>query len=212
MKRYYTIKNSILKTIFFKVTIFHMNDSFSSKQHPGSSLGMSRRGTGMPPQKYYTVLSFESSNRFGFGSASPARPIEKFADTPGPGKYDPQPSTEHFESIRGHGNGFTSFAPRRLGFTRGNKNPAPVQYVQQYQDHRLKTAIGTIPRGFRCSCYQDEREASSTPGPGSYDLPSLSNRSVTSVFKSRSKRQFLPDKPKPPPRFQGNTFIIRRYE
>lgn len=177
-----------------------------------NSIFSGQHGLGVPPQKYYTVLTFKSPNKFGFGTSSPARPIEHFADTPGPGKYNPKESREHYESVRGRGVGFTSAAPRRLGFTRGNKNPSPSQYDQQFVDHRIKTAIGTIPRSSHGSFFKDEKETESTPGPGSYDLPSLSDKACTSVFKSRTKRQFLPDKPKPPPRFLGNTFIIRRYD
>lgn len=169
-----------------------------------------QRPTTMPPQKFYTVLSISTPDPFGFGSAAPARPEPRLLDTPGPGKYNPHPSQEHFESIRGRTNGFTSIVPRKLEFVRGSNNPAPVSYQPQLVNHKIKPRIGTIPNSRRLTCYPDERETSSTPGPGSYSLPSLNHRVVTSVFKSRTERNYLPGPRKEPPRFDGRTFVLRR--
>jgi hypothetical protein len=171
---------------------------------------------GIPPQRYYTVLSVETPDPFGFGSAAPSRPPPRFPDTPGPGKYDPVPGRFHVESVRGRGLGFTSLAPRRLGFTRGTQNPAPSAYAPESVSHKIGPRIGArglrgvfpVPR--RCSCYPDERETSSTPGPGSYTLPQLVDVASTSVFKSRSDRIAFPERPKPKPRFDGRTFILLR--
>jgi hypothetical protein len=167
-----------------------------------------RNVNGIPPQRYYTILSMEPPGPFGFGSCSPARPEVHFPDTPGPGKYEPKPSYFHVESVRGHGSGFTSIVPRKLGFVRGTKNPAPSTYDPSRLDRRIKPRIGSIPRGRRCSCFPDEREASSTPGPGSYDIPPLEDKASTSVFKSRSDRVAFPVKIKPRPRFDGRTFRL----
>jgi hypothetical protein len=190
----------------------------------GSSPGATSHGsTGLganaiPPQRYYTVLSVEAPDPFGFGSASPSRPLPRFADTPGPGKYEPRPGNFRVESVRGLGPGFTSLAARRLGFARGTKNPAPSEYTPKTVDRRILTKIGPqicergLPAPRRCSCYLDERETASTPGPGSYDMPPLVDRASTSVFKSRSERIAFPAKQKRKPRFDGRTFILQRSE
>jgi hypothetical protein len=134
------------------------------------------------------------------------------ADTPGPGKYEPRSGDFHTESIRGRGLGFTSNVPRKLGFTRGTKNPAPCSYEPTRADRRVKVRIGTLPKGQRCLAYPDERETSLMPGPGSYDLPPLVDLASTSVFKSRSERKAFPDRPKAKPRFDGRTFMLKRWE
>ena len=170
-----------------------------------------QRANGIPPQRYYTVLSMETPDPFGFGSAAPARPEPRFADTPGPGKYNPRACESHIESIRGHCAGFTSAVPRRLQFTRGNKNPAPCSYAPRNVDRRIKPKIGTIP-GRRCSCFPDESETSSTPGPGSYDLPPLKDRAATSIFKSKTDRVPFPERKANEQRFDGRTFTLRRME
>jgi hypothetical protein len=58
----------------------------------------------------------------------------------------------------------------------------------------------------------DERETSSTPGPGSYDMPPLVDVASTSVFKSKIERVPFPEKMKQKPRFDGRTFILQRSE
>jgi hypothetical protein len=146
----------------------------------------------------------------------------RFPDTPGPGRYEPHPGNFHVESVRGRGLGFTSLAPRKLGFTRGTKNPAPSTYEPRTFDRRISPKLGPasgpligervflVPR--KCSCYQDEREASSLPGPGSYDAMPLVDNAATWVFKSKSDRIAFPTKQKEPPRFDGRTFVLQRSE
>jgi hypothetical protein len=186
-----------------------MSTSPPSRLTTASALSSGDRNTnGIPPQRYYTVLSVEPPGPFGFGSSSPARPETRFPDTPGPGKYEPKPSYFHVESVRGHTSGFTSLVPRKLGFVRGTKNPAPVAYEPGRLDKRIKRGIGIIPSGRRCACYPDERETSSTPGPGSYDIPAPEDKASTSIFKSRSDRIAFPVEPKPKPRFNGRTFLL----
>lgn len=179
----------------------------SSRNDPGSSNST---------EKYYNYLTqnkYDYSVPFGFGSSSPSRADPKFPDTPGPGKYEPRPSNNHIESIRGHGLGFTSNVPRRLEWAKGNKNPSPSSYLPTMCDHRVKPKIGKITTyGRRCSCYPDERESSMSPGPASYNLPELKDKYTTSVFKSSVQRHFIPPKPKHPPRFDGKTFTITRFD
>jgi hypothetical protein len=176
----------------------------------------------VPTSRCYTVLSMQTSDPFGFGSADQYRFRPRPPDTPGPGRYEPHPGNFHIESLRGRGLGFTSLAPRKLGFTRGTKNPAPSSYTPQIIDRRITPKIGPssgplvgarlilVPR--RCSCYPDERESSSTPGPGSYDAPSLVDLASTSVFKSRTERIAFPTRQKQKPRFDGRTFVLQRSE
>jgi len=159
-------------------------------------------------QRYYTVLSGESNVPFGFGSSSPARPPEMLIDTPGPGKYEPKPLINHFESIRGHGNGFASRSKRKLEFIKGDRNPDPSKYVPEKPKVIPKRTIGVIPRGMRVSCFPDERETSSTPGPGSYSLPPLPSRDTSHVFKSRVERKYLPDPSRKGIAFDGRNLII----
>lgn len=187
-----------------------MSRATRSRSTTRSALSTEQRASSIPPQKYYTVLSVETPDPFGFGSASPARQEPRYLDTPGPGKYDPHQCQEHFESIRGRTSGFTSVVPRKLGFTRGTKNPAPTSYDPKRPDRRIKPKIGSFPRARRFSCYPDERETSTTPGPGEYNLPPLQDRCVTSIFKSKAERVYLPAPHKDPPRFDGRVFTLRR--
>lgn len=179
----------------------------SSQNDPGSTNSI---------EKYYNYLTqnkYDRSVPFGFGSSSPSRIDPKFPDTPGPGKYEPRSSNNHIESIRGHGLGFTSNVPRRLEWAKGNKNPSPSSYLPTMCDHRVKPKIGKITTyGRRCSCYPDERESSMSPGPASYNLPELKDRYTTSVFKSSVQRHFIPPRTKHPPRFDGKTFTITRFD
>ncbi|OHS94556.1 hypothetical protein TRFO_39265 [Tritrichomonas foetus] len=179
----------------------------------GQLSSQEQRAASVPADRYYTVITHkEPVVPFGFGSASPSRIEPKYPDTPGPGKYDQSQYKFHIESIRGRGLGFTSNVPRRLEWTKGNRNPSPSSYLPKIVDHHVKTKIGTYPQGRRCSCYPDERESALMPGPASYNLPELSDRTTTSVFRSKAKRDYIPPKPKHPPRFDGKTFTITRFD
>jgi hypothetical protein len=166
------------------------------------------RSAGVPSQRFYTIMSIEEPEPFGFGSGAPARPENRAPDTPGPGKYSPKLPDFHVESIRGHGLGFTSVVPRKLQFLQGSRNPAPSSYNPAGSDHRIMPRIGIIPMGRRCLCFPDERESSLTPGPGAYDAPPLKTKVVTSAFRSRTERNSFPVLPKSRPRFDGRTFIL----
>lgn len=185
------------------------SSSTASAVSATGSVSSQNRPSWMPPERSYTVLSQNVMDPFGFGSAAPARVVPKFSDTPGPGKYEPKPGNFYKESVRGYNTGFTSVVQRRLQFTRGTKNPSPWQYEPGTIDRKVKPKIGKLT-GRRCSCFPDEREASTTPGPGSYDLPKLKDKVTTSVFKSRTERRYLPDPYQEPPRFDGKTFTLRR--
>ncbi|KAK8871026.1 hypothetical protein M9Y10_008939 [Tritrichomonas musculus] len=179
----------------------------SSQNDPGSSISSGKN------YSYLTQDCYDKSVPFGFGSSSPSRIEPKYPDTPGPGKYEPRPSNNHIESIRGHGLGFTSNVPRRFDWSQGNKNPSPCSYLPTICDHRVKPKIGKITTyGRRCSCYPDERESSMAPGPASYNLPELKDQYTTSSFKSNVQRHFIPPKTKHPPRFDGKTFTITRFD
>jgi hypothetical protein len=169
---------------------------------------MSRSGSGAGTGRLLTVLSPEPGEPVGFGSAARARPEMVVPDTPGPGRYCPQPGNFHVESVRGHGLGFTSLAPRKLEFLQGNKNPAPIEYDPARPVHRMLPRIGTIPMGRRCLCFPDERDVSLTPGPGAYEPPPSHGRIITSIFKSKTERRSFPTAPKPEPRFNGRTFML----
>ena len=160
-------------------------------------------------EKYYTVLSNKNNTPFGFGSSAPARSNELLKDTPGPGKYDPTTINSKAESIRGKGLGFTSKARRRLEFVKGNKNPGPAQYEPQITKKTIKKSISEIPKCRRVSCYPDERESSITPGPGSYQLPSLGSKVQTHIFKSKVERNVLSINNKKIPKFDGKTLYIK---
>lgn len=166
-------------------------------------------------EKFYELLrAREAAPKppFGFGSQSPSRIEPKYPDTPGPGKYDIRSTNFHIESIRGKGNGFTSMVPRKLEWAKGNKNPSPSSYLPSLPNRKVQPKIGKLTTyGRKCSCYPDERETSITPGPASYNLPELKDRCTTSVFKSKSQRQYLP-KHKHQPRFDGKTFTITRFD
>jgi hypothetical protein len=168
------------------------------------------RAMGIPPQRYYTLLTVEPTDPFGFGSQAPARPETQFPDIPGPGKYDPRMVDSRVMSTRGCGTGFTSGLRRRLEFVTGTKNPAPCTYDAQRTESRLKPKIRGV-FGQRCACFPDERMSSLTPGPGSYDVsPPKNTRAVTSVFRSRSSRELPYGAVKQEPRFNGRTFILGR--
>lgn len=169
----------------------------------------SQRATSVPNEKYYTVLSEQPSQPFGFGSQASARPETKFPDVPGPGRYEPRPSSIHFESIRGHGLGFTSKSRRRLEWpSKAIKTPAPSQYSPEKKTSELKITISPILQR-RCLCYPDERVASETPGPSDYTIaPPQKRKAPSSVFQSKTERSIwgIPEKPKP--RFDGRTLVV----
>ena len=164
-----------------------------------------------PLRRYINLSSPPNPHLFGFGSASPARPPIVYNEVPGPGRYDPRSASDHTLSTRGVGPGFTSHVPRRLDFVRGNKNPGPSSYSPSLVDRRIKPRIGAVPKGrLRVTCFPEEREEFNTPGPGSYDVPEERARAPSSMFKSRSKRQYLiPARREPQPRFDGRNLVVR---
>jgi hypothetical protein len=85
-----------------------------SMSSSGSSRSGERAAAGRNAHpRRYTVLSVETPDPFGFGSAATAGPPIRPSNTPGLGKYEPRPGTFHIESVQGHGLGFTSLAPRK---------------------------------------------------------------------------------------------------
>jgi hypothetical protein len=178
-----------------------------------SSSGSSRSGEGAAdrnaPPLYYTVLSVETPDPFGFDSAAPARPPIRPSDTPGPGKCEPRPGNFHIESVPGHGLGFTSLVPRKPEYFSRHRNPAPCTCDPARVDRRIRPRIGLNPLNRRCICYPNEGDSSLMPGAGSYSLR-LPPNGVTSVFKSRSERNSFPGRPRQPPRFDGRTFLLPR--
>ena len=167
-----------------------------------------QRATSVPAQKYYTVLSEEEPPPFGFGSQAPARPEVKYPDIPGPGRYEPRPCAMHFESIRGHGNGFTSKTKRRIKWGEQTKTPAPNSYFPSIVDKKPKITIGNITFGRRCLAYPDERTASEAPGPSDYYIEEKKKRAPSSVFKSRTERSIWGTSEKKKPRYDGRTLVI----
>ena len=160
-------------------------------------------------KRAYTVLTGEPPDPFGFGSAAPARPDGPLRDTPGPGKYDPREGNFHIESLRGLTVGFTSGTRRRLPFLPRDKTPAPCAYEPRRIDRSIRPRIGELV-GRRCACFPDEREASSTPGPGSYNLPEFNTgKAPTSCFRSRVGRTSIGPVQRQAPRFDGRTFTLR---
>ena len=171
----------------------------------------SQRAQTVPAERYYTVLSEEEPCPFGFGSPAPARPEPKFPDVPGPGRYDPRFDTTHFESIRGHGNGFTSKSKRKNFWSTTTRTPGPAAYSPTYIEKRTEPAFSIGPLcGRRCSCYPDEKVASQTPGPSDYHVETsyIKKRGPSSVFKSRTERSLWGTTEKKKPRFDGRTLII----
>ena len=176
---------------------------------PSPRVMANQRAQAVPAQRYYTVLSEDEPPKFGFGSQAPARPQPKFPDVPGPGRYEPKISTLHVESIRGHGNGFTSKAKRRIQWGNQTRTPGPAAYSPNYIEKRSEPAFSIGPIvGRRCSCYPDEKVASQTPGPSDYHLPEIQRRGASSVFKSRTERSIWGTPEKKKPRFDGRTLII----
>lgn len=159
-------------------------------------------------KRAYTVLAGEPPDPFGFGSAAPARPDGPYRDTPGPGKYDPREGNFHIESLRGLTVGFTSGTKRRLPFLPRDRTPAPCAYEPRRIDRGIRPRIGELT-GRRCACFPDEREASATPGPGSYDLPEVRGKAATSCFRSKVGRTTFAPEPRQAPRFDGRTFTLR---
>ena len=170
--------------------------------------GTSQRATSVPAQKYYTVLSEETPSPFGFGSQAPARPEPKYPDVPGPGRYDPGLPSIHFESIRGHGNGFTSKTKRKINWGESTKTPAPCTYDPVVKNTAPSVSIKSITFGRRCLAYPDERETSMTPGPCEYYHQEVKKRSPSSVFKSKTERSVWGKSEKKKPRFDGRTLVI----
>ncbi|KAK8858210.1 hypothetical protein M9Y10_013311 [Tritrichomonas musculus] len=163
----------------------------------------------LPPRRYILMTGKPSSEPFGFGSGSPARPHTRIDGFPGPGRYNPHEAYDKTESNRGYGSGFTSIVPRKLAFTRGNKNPAPNAYNPHNIDRKIKPHIGVLTHDKKSSCFPDAKDMRNLPGPGSYNITTKGRLSPSSIFKSKTERNYLPGPPKPPPKFDGRNFVLR---
>lgn len=166
-----------------------------------------QRSSAITGKRTVTVVRDAPPELFGFGSATPARPIEQFPDTPGPGKYDPSPGRKTNCSVRGYGNGFASKTQRKLEFTRGNANPAPGMYSPSEPRRQVRSVIARTT-GRTISCYQDERESSITPGPANYYREPRLDRHPSAAFASRTKREIWRTKKKKLQHFDGKNLVI----
>lgn len=163
----------------------------------------------LPPRRYILMTGDQSSSfPFGFGSASPARPPPRYSNVPGPGKYDPQEVNDRTESNRGLGLGFTSIVPRRLEFVRGNKNPAPNAYSPHKINRKIQPQIGIIPSSRKKQLFPGSVTKTDTPGPGAYNFTQKRKLTPSSIFKSKTERNYLPGPPKGPPKFDGRNFVL----